>query len=441
MDPIDRILRLSKWFTVVGLLATTASNCIAQGYSAENQCYCHVNPLAANNWFSPENCPPHQRGNAHIGIQTSSDNPYGQFYPLNSAYSECGNLTVPCSHGPSFRSTWGHQLPQVAVGQCPDGRVLGNRSYGIQHTTPNRYDSTCASEIRPRQTGCGAWRLCGGFEALVLRAHYDQNVAMIIDPLPGNDQVPFDYGYSLSPRVWLGTCSSANGGFRTSYWYFQDTADRETATAVVGATPVYLYVYGAGGNLTRNAYADLGETLTSIHNTRVQSLDFEFFDSICYRNWNMQPTAGLRLADIDLNLRGDVYDSLGGLEETVTNELNVRGAGPTASARINRMIRCSPYSLYGNIRGSLLFSQTKQEIYEMKNAGANQVIDRARHDEILSVFEMGLGLQYNYCCASGLNTIAGVGYQLQAWHDVGGPVDSSSTLGLNGLTAGLGLNF
>jgi hypothetical protein len=44
----------------------------------------------------------------------------------------------------------------------------------------------------------------GGFEFLWMRANFDQNVALIIDPPVGNTAVAFDYDYELSPRSWLG---------------------------------------------------------------------------------------------------------------------------------------------------------------------------------------------------------------------------------------------
>ncbi|MCA9194433.1 MAG: hypothetical protein KDB03_21835 [Planctomycetales bacterium] len=281
----------------------------------------------------------------------------------------------------------------------------------------------------------------GGFEALALRVHHDQDVAMVIDPAPGNRLVPFTYGFQFSPRVWLGMFRPGTGGFRASYWYLDDTARRETATAVVNATPIYLFVYGAGGNLTRNAYADLGETMSSIHSARIQSLDFEYLDTFQFRCWNLQSSAGIRLAEIVQNLRGDVYDVLGGLEETVTNDLSIRGVGPTFGLRANRTFQSSPIGIYVSGRGSLLFSQTTQEIYEMKNAGADEVRDRAQQDEIISQCELGLGFQFNYCFSNGIRTFASTGYEVQAWYDVGGPVDSSSTLGLDGLSAQLGVFY
>ncbi len=172
---------------------------------------------------------------------------------------------------------------------------------------------------------CRHWRFAGGFEAVALRASFDQNVAVIIDPVPGNRSVPFDYGYDFSPRVSLGLIRDGIGGFRTTYWYLETEAPRETATAVAGATPVYLFVYGSGGNLTRNAYADSGETLRTSHDLRLQAFDIEYFDCISALGWQLQPSAGIRIAEIKQHLRGDVFSGAV-LQETVGGGLSSEAA-------------------------------------------------------------------------------------------------------------------
>ncbi|MCU0712124.1 MAG: Lpg1974 family pore-forming outer membrane protein [Pirellula sp.] len=285
-------------------------------------------------------------------------------------------------------------------------------------------------------SSCRPWRFAGGFEAVALRASFDQNVAMIIDPVPGNRSVPFDYGYDFSPRVSLGLIRDGLGGFRTNYWYFDTEAPRETATAVAGATPVYLFVYGSGGNLTRNAYADLGETLITTHDLRLQAFDIEYFDCVSTLGWQLQPGAGIRIAEIKQHMQGDVF-SAGALQETVTNDLKVQGVGPTVALLASRCFGSSPFGFYSNLRGSLLLSQTQQQIYEMKNAGVDQVLDRDDHQEVITMLELGLGLRYTRRIGKDILATANFGYEVQSWQDVGGPVDSTSSLGLDGIATSL----
>lgn len=283
--------------------------------------------------------------------------------------------------------------------------------------------------------------LYGGFEFLWMRANFDQNVALIIDPPVGNTSVPFDYSYELSPRVWLGWESCRGGGFRSTYFRFDEAADTESVTAVAGSTPVFLYVYGAGGNLSRNAEANVGEALTSNHQLKIEALDFEATQRL---NWNsLRATlgGGVRIARMDQYTRGDVRDGAGALQESVSNDLKWTGAGPTVSLQIRRALAESRLSMFGGLRGSLLMGETQQKIYEMKGAFTTELEDAATQHEILTAMEMSIGLQWTQSIGRYSRWFARGGYETQAWFDAGGPVDSSSTVSLDAVTFAIGMQF
>lgn len=300
------------------------------------------------------------------------------------------------------------------------------------------------ADVNAANWGCGSIPVnsfYGGFEFLWMRAHFDQNVAMIIDPPVGNTLVPFDYDFKFTPRTWLGWQAADGGGFRATYWRFSDQAATERATAVAGATPVYLFVYGAGGNLTRNAYADLGETLVSNHSLAMQALDLEATQRFGLGQLQCLLGAGVRLADMDQHLRGEVYDASNALWEVVTNDLSFQGAGPTASLQATRALGASRFSTFGGLRGALLYSETQQAIYEMKDGYANELTDMAKATEMLSMGEMSIGLQYTQHIGPRAQFFVRGSYEGQAWFDVGGPVDSHSTVALDGIGLATGLLF
>ncbi|GAA5510162.1 Lpg1974 family pore-forming outer membrane protein [Novipirellula caenicola] len=302
---------------------------------------------------------------------------------------------------------------------------------------PNAVSATTACDPAPR-----SGTLLGGFEFMWMRAHFDQNVAMIIDPPVGNTLVPFSYDYALSSRTWLGWQSlKSGGGFRATYFRFDEQADTEAVTAVTGSTPVFVYVYGAGGNLSRNAQAQVGETMTSNHELTLQALDLEATQQFRWNSLVGTLGGGVRIASIKQFMRGDVRDAGGVLQEAVSNDLDVQGAGPTASLQLRRGIGSSRLDVYGGLRGSLLMSETTQKIYEMKNVFTTELEDAAIHREVITAMEMSLGLQWNQSLGRHSAWFARAGYEGQAWFDVGGPVDSSSTLSLDAITFALGLQF
>lgn len=105
--------------------------------------------------------------------------------------------------------------------------------------------------------------------------------------------------YQLSPRAWLGWQSCNGIGFRATYFRFDESANREAVTAVAGATPVYLFVYGAGGDLSRNANANIGQTLVSNHALKLSSLDLEATQLFRWRQSQAILGMGVRIADME----------------------------------------------------------------------------------------------------------------------------------------------
>ncbi len=281
----------------------------------------------------------------------------------------------------------------------------------------------------------------GGLELIWIRPNFDQNVAMIVDPPVGNTSVPFEYDYRLSPRAWLGWQACNGTGFRATYFRFDQSANSEAVTAVAGATPVYLFVYGAGGNLSRNANANVGQTLVSNHALELNSLDLEATQLLRWRQSQAIFGLGVRIADMQQKSRGDVFNPGGTLEEAVRNDLHFAAAGPTVSAQLTRSIGASPFGIFAATRASLLVSETEQRIYEMKGAFTTELEDIAIQREILGNLELGLGLQYEQSIGRSTSMFMRAGYECQLWLDAGGPVDSHSTIGLDGMTLALGVNF
>ncbi len=297
----------------------------------------------------------------------------------------------------------------------------------------------CDLERRRRQwVDCG-W--LGGFEFLWLRASFDQDVALVIDPPVGNVLVPFDYSANFSPRVWLGLQSCSGLGFRTTYFGFDEDGPSRSAAAVAGATPVYVSVNGADGNLTRNATANVGETLSSAHWLQIQAVDLEATHAIVWAEFRTLLGIGIRIGDIDQAFRANVTDAGGMLQQAVGNTLDFTGAGPTLSAELTRDLGRKGCQLYASGRTSLLIGDIEQRIYEMKGAFTTELEDYAEQRKTIGNLELALGLQYGQSIGRAAGAFARVGYEAQWWTEAGGPVNATDSIGLHGVAFALGLNF
>ena len=204
---------------------------------------------------------------------------------------------------------------------------------------------------------------------------------------------------------------------------------------------MYVFVDWAGSDTHRSAYADLGETLTSHHRLESEATDLELTQQFGFASMRLLAGAGVRIASMEQRFRAEVFNAGGGLEEVVTNDLDFDGAGPTVSLLAARSLATSCFSVYGRMRGSLLIGETDQTIFEMKNAGVDQVADVARQREVLTVAELAIGVQYSRPLGSYAHWFLRSGYECQAWLDAGGPVDSDSTISLDGISLAAGLDY
>ncbi|TWU36546.1 hypothetical protein Q31b_48270 [Novipirellula aureliae] len=312
--------------------------------------------------------------------------------------------------------------------------------------------------------------LYGGFDFLFIRPHFDNNVAIVIDPPSGNTLQTYDYDYEFSPRAYLGWQDQCSGfGFRFGFWNFDADAGPYSATSNAFFEPVFVSVQGASGNLFRAATAEFdagggSQTLTAQHELELQVYDFEMTQAFNARGWNFLGGVGIRFADIDqLMYAKATRDGDGLTMAEVSNDLSVEGVGPTASMQVFRPLGNSRFSAFGGLRGSLLLADTNQSIYNGyygnwdNDAGPDGIpgngddvvtpdtygtlTDRADQREVITNFELQLGVQYQLPITSRCDLVLRSAYETQTWFDVGGPVDSHSTLSFDGISFMAGLMF
>ena len=301
-------------------------------------------------------------------------------------------------------------------------------------------DSSCDSCCDPCCRPCGIY---AGFAAVWIRPSFEENTAFVVDPPPNDNFVtPFDYSYDVTPRIWLGYNSVCGLGIRGRYWEYDQEADVASLLVTSSSPLAFVEVSRAGNNLTRSAFAGVGETITAKHSLEMQVFDLEATKQLHPGGMTMMLGLGLRYAKIDQNFRATVTTSSGVIDELVDHSHGFEGFGPTASLEILHPL-CNPccgLSAYGAIRGSVLFGDASQDILEIKGAGATVGRDRYRGDELLSIGEIEIGLQYALAFCYRTQAFVRVGYEGQIWWDAGGPLSTAGDMGLQGLSLGLGFS-
>jgi hypothetical protein len=204
-----------------------------------------------------------------------------------------------------------------------------------------------------------------------------------------------DFDTQISSRYVLGVENSEGLGLRMRYWLF----DHDSGAA----------------------NPDDGVFITQ--GLKAQTLDFETTQSTEFRLWQMSWFGGMRYANqkYDLGL-SDGVDS-GSLD------VKFEGVGPTLGLNTLRPVGTGRWSMYGGLRGSLIFGDTRLggtgELADINDVGV-------RVDEhVMQIWEINMGVQYGHG-----PLFARFGYEAQVW-DSGLPIVNFD-VGYAGPTIALG---
>ena len=305
-------------------------------------------------------------------------------------------------------------------------------------------DPLCAAPVDPCCEPCCEGGLIGGFECLWIKPRFEDCTVLIIDPASSNIGQGADYDYELSPRVWAGYQHCDGLGFRLTYWQLDSDMNSMSHSAITGAEPVYVEVYGANGSYTRSAFAGTGgggETLHVDHSLRLQTADFEITQAFNTKRTAFLFGAGLRYGRLESDFDARAVNAAGVIDERVTNYHDFEGFGPTLSMMMSRPFGDKGLGFYVNARTSILFGDRNQTITELK-AGATAPVygtDTASGDEALIISELGVGLMYARPIKHNCIAFVRGGYEGQVWFDAGNPVNTRGDMVLEGLSLAFGI--
>jgi hypothetical protein len=264
--------------------------------------------------------------------------------------------------------------------------------HGVGYTNPDSLAPASTEDwcsCAPPAQCCNAWidpLPCGwfaGFEAVIARPFFTVNAASFFAQ---PQQV--DWNYDFSPRAYFGFVGGSGLGMRARYWQFDqssDTLNQISADTLSGST----------------INSDL----------RLQTIDLELTQKVGLGAWVGNFGGGIRYTSFDYGLNGNVFDrGTGIVVNTASYDLQFNGLGPQFFAELQRPLM-GGLSVYGNIRGALLFGNQVRT-----TDGLNPV--QESQDNLLPVGELQLGGQWTHAMRASRLFVRG-GVEAQWWGDVG----------------------
>ncbi len=328
------------------------------------------------------------------------------------------------------------------------------------YASPSNWDTDVASDVlHPRMARIleasepaaprlvkRRFRLSGGHEFNWLQPRFSNNVSAVVTRPSGDRALSFDHEYETTSRIFIAGENHCGNGLRARYWYLETDAPKQVNFATASASPLSLTIAGAGGNLSRTAFAYSGDALTSTYHLQMRTIDIEGTHRDRYACTEALWAFGLRYAKIHQRAHAVATDPGGALTELVCQDVDFEGFGPTLSGEFTRQwwqmcFLQSRFSWFANARTSLLLGEQQQDIVLVTAGGASLAEDEHRQDDLLPIIELAGGLQWTSQPFRRATWIVRGGYRAETWFGVGGPVDADSNLGLHGVLLTLAMRF
>lgn len=279
-------------------------------------------------------------------------------------------------------------------------------------------------------------RYFAAIEALWMEPHFLGSTALTQTTGTSIVAVPFDFGFSFSPRFTAGFESEMGPGLEFKYWNFNGESDTSSFTSdgvTTGQTSLYLL---GPERWTRISADAAGESLSVEHELEAQSFNIAFFKEVEFKVSRINGELGLHYATLSHLLRASVSDAGGGLVGELLGASEFEGFGPMVSIEYFRPIGHTKLEMLGGLQVSLLFGERDQLVQNTATLDFN----RFSADELLSGLTGQLGVQYMHHLTEHRTIFARTALEAQHWIGGGTATDPVSDFGIYGLTFGVGVN-
>jgi len=341
--------------------------------------------------------------------------------------------------------------PSDVLSDVPSG-------YGPWYDTEQPREAvTCLHSLRSHCQGVYA-----GVELVIVKPYWEDEVDTLReetiqdgDPSTRNEIVELldpDYSCGLSPRIYLGYRNCDGLGTRVRYWYYNASAN---PLAVSQET-------GQGDQI------QIDDKLLNA-GLQVQALDWEATKRLSDGRFSLDLNGGVRYAKTKLHASFNTEQRQLGEDPHIrlfyAGRAAFEGVGPTISAEGYHRLGNSNFSVVGNLRGSLLFgnSRLNAEIRNFARDDDQWQLDTEQQyanqgkDDLVPVIEAQFGAEYGRQVGRGRLAIralmegqwwgiatpgASFSRDVQGAIDVGrDPFDTGRDLGFFGVTAAVIYDF
>lgn len=325
----------------------------------------------------------------------------------------------------------------------------------------SRYGWNYGAPYAPDVWATKTWGITAGAEALFLRAHFSQGMAMeaISGTQPGQtalvniNGINWDNPYQGAFRTYLGIRDLVCGDeLRFSYWNFGTNSN---ISRVADETTHYC-------DFLCNMTANPGDVMSTGLNLQLNVFDLDLIKAFCLPQpcmpscdscgdcdscgscdscgpccpvWDVRWFAGLRFAQVNHFLNSSIVTADGVQAVAADSSAKFFGVGPRIGLQMRRYFdHAARFSVYGRGAGSLLVGNLQQEISNFNITPPETLVTvNDRFNRVVPVADIEIGATW---CILPRLSVSG-GWLASAWWDLGlqervSDYDTSNILGFDG---------
>ena len=249
---------------------------------------------------------------------------------------------------------------------------------------------------------CRTWGIVAGVEGTFLKPNITgDNMTLTAPGLTGESSSLANFSEAQgAPRIWLGFENENGLGIRTRYWDFAANAVGDTFSP--GSPPLFINAQIGRAALELQAY----------------TFDLEVYKHFCGEVWDVFATGGIRYAYRDINDEFYFHDRESNWTTFTSLQNQAGGTGLTGALELARRVGDSNFSLFGNVRGSVLWGTNQNRYIGLTNDSGANTMQAYLLDEsaTTTIFELQLGVRWERpikcVCANVFSTLA---FEYQSW--------------------------
>jgi hypothetical protein len=191
---------------------------------------------------------------------------------------------------------------------------------------------------------------------------------------------------------------------------------------------------GDSGHIFSLSTSAAGDRLTSRQQLKLDSIEILFFKDQQNPVSRVRGNIGIRYVSLKHFLFADLIEP-GGSVTSLRNVNDMEALGPKLGIEYFRPIGHTKLELQSGLSGSMLVGRRDQTVTQV----GNRQFEQLGKIEPLSIFEIYLGVQWNFKLSRCRTAFVRTALESQYWTGGDSAVETASDFGFYGLTAGFGL--